>query len=108
MPAMLDAGISPNQFYSMTLVEMKKVLESYKRQKKQHCLDIYIGSVLTTRGVASILSKDAEMPTIEEVWGPEMFSDNPESEGMESIDLAKMHSDFQMDLIRVEMDALKE
>jgi len=106
-PVLLDIGFTSQEFYEMTFAEMQAEIKAFRNRRRLKVLDDYNQALITVRGISTLFSKDSEMPTPQEIWGNDLFDDMPQAES-EQMDLAKMHADFQLDLIRVEMDALKK
>lgn len=78
----LDAGLSEQEFWTMTLGEVIRALESKKRVNKLQAQEKasydYILADLIGRSVARIYSSSAQLPPISEVY-PTLF-DNAETE----------------------------
>lgn len=72
----MDYGISEFDFWTMTLAELERALESKKRMLKQQAQEKasydYTLAELIGRSVARIYSSSSTMPAIEEVY-PTLF-----------------------------------
>lgn len=75
-PMFLDIGGKPLDFWDLTVLEIREMIESYNRvkiqERKEKIIDSYILSRMITNHVSLLLSNDAK---IVELWeyAPELF-----------------------------------
>lgn len=72
----LDCGISEKEFWSMTMAELDRAMQSYKRRKKAEAIEQasfnYIMADLIGRSNARVHSASNKMPAISAVY-PSLF-----------------------------------
>ena len=78
----LDIGGKPLDFWDLTVLEIREMIESYNRvkiqERKEKILDSYILSRMITNHVSLLLSNDVK---IAELWeyAPELFAEEKQA-----------------------------
>ena len=78
----LDIGGKPLDFWDLTVLEIREMIESYNRvkiqERKEKILDSYILSRMITNHVSLLLSNDVQ---IAELWeyAPELFAEEKQA-----------------------------
>ena len=78
----LDIGGKPLDFWDLTVLEIREMIESYNRvkiqERKEKILDSYILSQMITNHVSLLLSNDVQ---IAELWeyAPELFAEEKQA-----------------------------
>ena len=91
----LDCGISEETFWNMTIAELIRAIESYKRRTKaaaqERAVMDYILADTIGRSVSRIYSSTSKMPTLAEVY-PSLFSseDIAEQQQQKKMELSAM------------------
>ena len=99
----LDIGGKPLDFWDLTVLEIREMIESYNRVKKQErkekIIDSYRLSQMIANNVSLLLSKDAK-PL--EVWdyAPELFQ-----EEREQVERARQEQEMKMHKERMRLFA---
>lgn len=85
----LDCGIRECEFWEMTIAELNRFIDSWKRKSKiqaqETAVHNYILAGLVTKGIASYFDSNIEFPKIEEVYS-NLFNEQAEETKEKQLD----------------------
>lgn len=68
----MEAGITPEDFWSMMPVEMRGVLDGYQKRARMQVVQAHLIGAFVCQGIGSAFSREVHYPTMQEAF-PGMF-----------------------------------